>query len=342
MKHIPLLLTTLLSTMLSAAFAQTASDIAVKRMRDSMKFEAISEYAKSYPQLRQGFLTTDIIGQGNVKAQLNGKDLYEGKMNITRIRSSFNIPFAQWGKNAITGSIAYQQARYETNEIKSYDPQFNVTNQTVTKTRVGFSAIYTRSDSLFNHPINYSGSVTGITDELSSIKRVNYMGSITVPLKRNQYSSLTIGMVVILDPSAVSPVIPIISYWHKYKDANLELFVDLPSRIALRKQLSKKSWVSVGSELGSNLFFFDLNQPSLPQNAIYTSVELRSGATFEYLLTKKLILGVNGGMLTTASSRLFDHNDKPTDYFANTRNASVPYISFSISFLPFLKPISKR
>nr|WP_067058273.1 hypothetical protein [Mucilaginibacter sp. L294] len=337
MKYKIHLIAAILSSAVSTTFAQTAKELATKHMVDSLKMAALSDYATRYPFLRQGFLATDITGGRNVKAELNGKDLYAGEMNITRVRASFNIPLAQWGKNTVTGTVSYQQTHFDTHDIQSYSPQFTAKDQSITKNAVGFTASYSHSDSLFNHPVNFGGSISGLTDEFSSIKRINYLGNISVPIKRSQYSSLTVGLVVIIDPSAVAPVVPFISYWHKYKNSDWELFVDLPQRIVVRKQLTKKSWVFLGSELGGSLYFFDLNQPNLPQNAIYSAMEIRSGATFEYLVTKKLVLGVSSGLYSTASPRLFDHNDKPSDYFAKINGGSAPYINFSLSFLPFIK-----
>jgi hypothetical protein len=322
-----------------SASAQTEKQKATDKMIDSIKMAMLSQYAESYPVLRQGFLATDFIAGRTVTGELNGKDLYQGKVNIERIRSNFNIPLAQWGKNTITGTVSYQQIHFETDDVTSFSSSFPSTDQSVNKSTVGLTATFTRTDSIFNHPINYSGSVSGLTDETSSVKRVNYLGLITVPISRSKYSSFTVGVVVTIDPSTVEPVIPIISYWHKFQASDLDLYVDLPSRIALRKQLSKKAWATIGSELGGNIYFFDLNQPSLPQNNIYSTIDIRSGATFEYLVTKKLVLGVSGGLYTVASSRMFGQDDKPDQYFFRTSNGSSPYISFSISFLPFIKSL---
>lgn len=337
MKYKILSVALIIGTFITTAVAQTKEEIATKRKIDSLTLEGLSAYAVRYPQLRQGSVAVDFIGNTNVKGQFKGQDLYEGEMNITRIRSMFNVPISHWGKNTITGTIGYQQQRMQTTAIKSFNPAFSTTDIDITKRTVSLTANFSRSDSVFNHPIFYSVGVSGITDELSSIKRVNYLGVITVPIKRTQFTSLSVGAVVILDPSAVTPVITVVSYWHKFKTSALELFVDIPSRIALRKQLSSKSWASIGTELGGSLQFFDLNQPSLPQNSIYSYAELRSGATFEYQATKKLILGVNGGMFNTFSTRMFDRNDKPKDYFYKGSNGTSPYVSFSVSFLPFLK-----
>ncbi|WP_183561531.1 hypothetical protein [Mucilaginibacter sp. SP1R1] len=318
-------------------FAQTTKEQARKQMIDSIKMAALSDYATRYPILRQGSFATDIIGARMVKGELNGHDLYQGKMNTTRVRSNFRVPLAQWGKNNLTGTVSYQQVHFDTRDITSYSPGFPATNRSLTKGTVGFTATFSRTDTLFHHQINYSGGISGLTDDATSIKRINYIGTVNVPLSRTETSSWSVGLAVILDPSSVAPVVPFVSYWHKFKDSDLDLFVDMPYRIALRKQVSKRSWAILGSELGGNLYFFDLNQPGLPQNAIYSSIEIRSGATFEYRVTKKLVLGIAGGLYTTAESRMFDHNNKPSDYFFRTSNGTVPYISFSVSLLPFLK-----
>jgi hypothetical protein len=331
--------TVVLSTLFTVSYAQNTNPLTRQRMIDSLKMSALSDYATRYPILRQGSIATDFLGARTIKGELNGHDLYEGKTNISRIRAAFKIPLAEWGRNTITGVVSYQQIHFDTKDITSYNPAFSTANQSLNKSTVGFTATFSRSDSIFNHPVTYSASVSGLTDELSSIKRVNYSGTLNVPLSRTATSSWSVGVAVIIDPSSVAPVVPFVSYWHKFKDADLDLFVDIPYRVAVRKQLSKKSWVFAGSELGGSLFFFDLKQPSLPQNNIYTSLDIKTGATFEYLLTKKLVFGVSGGVFTTAQARIFDHNAKPNDYFFKTSNGSVPYVSFSLSFLPFLKSL---
>ncbi|RKR82032.1 hypothetical protein BDD43_2198 [Mucilaginibacter gracilis] len=322
------------------ATAQTENQKGTKKLTDTTTMPIMSQYAISYPRLRQGFLATDIIAGRNITGELNGKKLYEGKMAMERIRENFNIPVVQWARNSITGTISYQHVHFQTGQITSFSPEFPNTDQSINKSTVGITLSFSRADSIFGHPVNYSGSLTGLADD-KGIERVNYLGLISVPISKSKYSSFNVGLIVVIDPSAVSPVIPIISYWHKFQTADLDLYVELPTKIAVKKQLTKRSWVVVGSELGSNLYFFELNQPALPDKAILKTVDIRSGASFEYLATKKLILGVSGGVYTGISTRLFDHNDKSSDYFFRTSNGSSPYISFSISFLPFLKSIKR-
>jgi hypothetical protein len=111
----------------------------------------------------------------------------------------------------------------------------------------------------------------------------------------------------------------------------------MPYRVSLRKEFSSRAFLSVGSQLSNNLFFVNPNNALMPGENIYTTLEIKSGATFEYLVGKHIVLGLNGGMLTTAQSRMFEKSAKSTDYFMSNKMGSVPYVNFSISVLPFVR-----
>ena len=100
-----LLIPALLVFFIGVVRAQTANDLAIKKMTDSLRLAAFSDYAMKYPILRQGFLSADIIPSSDVSAELNGKELYRGKINTTRVRGSFNVPFSQWGRGVLAGTI---------------------------------------------------------------------------------------------------------------------------------------------------------------------------------------------------------------------------------------------
>ncbi|HEY0176885.1 MAG TPA: hypothetical protein VGC08_10935 [Pedobacter sp.] len=323
---------------LGVTFGQSVKEVPSKEMADSIKMVYLSAAAIGYPILRQGFVSTDILGNGNIDAKLHGNEFFKAKASNTRVRSLFNIPLKEWGNNNITATLTYDQEHYNLTSVTSFNPQIPVSNTNFNKSTVGFTATYVHTDSLFNHQVIYSASISGLTDQLSSIERIYYTGTVTFPLKRTATTAYMVGAAVTIDRSSQFPFLPFFSYWHKFKTQDLELFADLPSRVSLRKQLSSKSWLSLNTDLTGTFLFFDLNHP-LPQEANYSKIELKTGPSFEYLLTKKLILGVNGGMISTLSSRMFQRSEGSGDYFINSNNSTVPYVNFTISFLPFLKAI---
>ena len=336
MKKITPLIILVILLMASSSFGQSTKQEIDKRKADSLKDIYLTDAAIKYPLFRQGFLSTDIIGNGNTNAVLYGNPLYKGKIRIVREQGNFNIPLTVFGKNSLTASVNFQNQHFNISNIQDLNPKFTFKNMNFDKAIVGFALTYTRRDSLLNMPVVYNGTVSGYTDQFSSVKKVNYQGTVTFPIRHNATSSLSFGIAIIIDPSTPSPVLPVFYYWHKY-DNNLELFLDVPQRIAVRKQLSSNTWASFGTQLSGSFFFFNLDQPPLPQNNTYATFELKTGPSFEYLVSKKVLLGVSGGLFSTITSREFKQNTNPNDYFIKNNNSSVPYINFSISFLPFFR-----
>jgi hypothetical protein len=322
-------------------FAQTYKQAMMKRMADSMRMVYLDAAAIQYPVLRQAFISTDIMGGGDVTGRLNGNDLFKAKIQLSRIKANFNLPIAQWGKNNLAASMGYLLQHTDISQVTSYNPQIPVSNSAVNTTIITFAASFTRMDSLFHHQVIYSANITGLTNELSTLRRVNEIAGINVPFKRTATSAFSVGLYYINDPTIPTHIIPFITYWHLFQTENIQLLADLPYRILLKKQLSPKSWVSFGSELAGSESFLALNQP-LPHNSVSSTLELKTGPAFEYLVNKKIILGVSGGMFSTLSSKVFEQGSNPSDYFIKGSNNSVPYVNFSISFLPFLKAFSNR
>ncbi len=310
-------------------------------MTDSIKMAYLSVAAIQYPILRQAFISTDIMAGGDITGKLNGNDLFKAKAQVSRVRANFNLPIARWGKNNLSVSISYLHQYIDLSQVTSYNPQIPVSNSATNTATIGLTASYNRMDSLFNHPVIYSASITGLTDELSRVRTYNAIIGVNVPIKRTKATSFSAGLYYINNPMSPIHILPFFNYWHQFQTGNIQLFVDLPTRVLLKKQLSAKSWVSFGTELGGSQSFLTLNPP-LPHDAVSSTLEIKTGPAFEYMLTKKIILGVSGGMSSTLSSRVFRKGDSPSDYFINSSNSSVPYISFSISVLPFLKAISNK
>lgn len=326
---------------LNSTFAQTPNEILTKKMADSVKMDRRSAAAIQYPQLRQVFISTDVIGSGNITAKLHGNDFFKAKDQITRVRANFNLPVAQWGKNRISANFNYLYQHIDISQVTNYNPAVPVHNSSNDFTTITLTAGYTRVDTLFNHQVIFSANVSGVTDELSAIRRMTELVGVIVPIKQTAATIFSVGLFYSHDPTNQFPVIPLISYMHKFQAGDFQLFADLPTRVLLKKQVSAKSWLSLGTELTGTQSYLKLNEPSLPRNAISTTLELKTGPGYEYLVGKKLMIGINGGLLSTLSSRIFEQGQSSSTYFIRNKNSAVPYIGFTVSFLPFIKSIIK-
>jgi hypothetical protein len=307
-----------------------------QKMIDSMKLAAMSEYAINNPILRQVQISTDIIGKGDITNKLYGEPLFKGKVRTVRTNALFNVPIKSWGKNSVSASVSYFQQHLQITDVQSFKPGLTNEDRTFNKSTIGLSASFQRRDSLFGRPVFYSASILGLTNDASSIKRISYLGLVLFPLKQTATTRYSVGVVINIDPSLKVPVVPLFTYWHKFSN-DVELNLNLPSQVGLRKAFSNKFWGTFGTSLSGSVAFFNLTQLNLPHDVNFTTIDLKTGPGIEYRISKKIILGVNGGILTPLSSRVFDRNKTSSEYFMNNKLSNVPYVNFTFSVLPFLK-----
>lgn len=317
-----------------SAFAQTEKQTAVKKMTDSIKLAVLSEYAIKNPLLRQVNISTDIISQGDISSKLYGEPLFKGKASTVRTNALFNVPVKSWGKNSVSATLSYFQQRIQITDVQSFNPAIGNEDRVFNKSTVGLTVSFQRRDSLFGRPVFYSASVSGLTNDANAIKKVSYLGMALFALKQTANTRYSLGLAINIDPSLKVPAVPIFIYWHKFKN-DLELNFNLPSQAGVRKAFSDRFWATFGTSLSGSVAFFNPTQPNVPQDANYTTLDLKTGPGMEYRIGKKFIFGISGGILTPISSRAFDRTKSSSDYFISNQLNNVPYVNFSLSVLPF-------
>ncbi|MFL5744217.1 MAG: hypothetical protein ACJ751_06100 [Niastella sp.] len=293
------------------------------------------ELAIRYPALRQFNVVTYGYGYGNFDAKINDQDFASGKTKTFRTSSFINTPALQWSGNALSATIFYTYTSTRLKDNINYLSDPKITPLTSDKSTFDLALNYSRSDKIFHHPIIYSAIVNFISDHLRSARRFNFNGSFSLPLIKKENTSLSVGALFLIDPSSPSPVLPIVNYYHRFTSSNIELIVDLPTGINLKKQIVKNTWVSVGSNQNSYSTFYNSHEGLLNGKVSYNTIEVRSGLLFEYLFAKKLILGLGGGINNTVSSRLFKDGERYNNPTVMSNNRSVPYVNLGLSLLPF-------
>jgi hypothetical protein len=316
------------------AYAQNMFSMSSLHPADTLLREDQTQ-AIRYPALRQISVTADIFGKGHFTAKMNGKDFASGESQNARISSFFNVPISKWDGNAISATIYHNEQFFNPKEVSNQLPDPQLNNHDLSKSTLGLSLNFSRTDAIFHTPVVYSAVFTGISDNLSSVKRFNFNGSIAFPLKQTADSYLSLGVLVQIDPSAPSPVLPVINYFQKLNSKGLELILDFPEGLSLKQQLAKNAWVYVGTSANTYASFYQSNNPSLPSHYSYNTIELKSGPGFEYLLGKYVILGVSGGVNNIVSARTIAKGNNYNNAFIKTTAKSTAYGEFRISLLPF-------
>ncbi|WP_447640038.1 MULTISPECIES: DUF6268 family outer membrane beta-barrel protein [Chitinophagaceae] len=315
-------------------FSQTGTSIDHTATSDSARKNVMEDAAIQNPQLRQITLSADVIGRSVVHTDVNGNRLLDANVDQIRTASLFNIPVIHWDKNTVGLSIlTLQQIAHfrdvsSTVDLSGIDLNYN-------KLTVGTTVSFSRRDSLLGLPIYYNAAISALSNDVKSVKKMSYLAGLTFALKQTPTTRFMFGAMLNIDPSLNIPVIPIISYWHKFGN-ELELNLNLPTQVNVKKQFGNRLWVNAGTSITGSLAFFDIDKPNIPQQVNLSSLELKTGIGVEYRLMKKIMIGANAGYLSNLQSRGFDRHLRINNYFLKNTYSSVPYANLTISILPFL------
>jgi hypothetical protein len=318
----------------TGSYAQNMFSMSSLHPADTLRSES-HEQALRYPSLRQVSVTADLFGSGHFESKLNGKDFASGKSRNARISSFFSIPISSWDGNVIGATIYHNEQFFDIREADNELPDPRIHTGNMSKSTLGLSLNFSRTDAIFRTPVIYSAVFTGLSDNLSAIRRFNFNGSIAFPLKRTADEYFSLGALVQIDPSAPFPVLPVINYFRKLNSSGLQLILDLPQGASLKQALSTRAWVYLGTTANTYASFYASGDPALPGRFSYNTIEFKSGPGFEYLFGKYVVLGVSGGVNSIASARTIAKGSSYNDAFIKTTGKSVAYGEFRISLLPF-------
>lgn len=314
--------------------AQNMFSMAAQHPADTSRSDA-HEQAIRFPSLRQASVTVDLYGSGHFDSRLNDKDLASGKSRNARISSYFTAAFGSWNGNAIGATIYHTENFFDVRNAdnKLADPRVNTGSSS--KSTFGLSLNFSRTDAIFHTPVIYSAVFTGISDNLSTIRRFNFNGGVSFPLMHTADSYLSVGVLLLIDPSAPIPILPVVNYFQRLNGRGLALAIDLPQGVSIRQSLSRNAWVYLGSNYNTYASFYKSDNASLPGRYSYNTIEFKSGPGFEYLFGKYVIVGISGGVNSTISARVWAKGDRYNTPLIKTTNRATPYGEFRISLLPF-------
>jgi hypothetical protein len=300
-------------------------------MREQMKAAYMDRMAWKRPVMRQAGISTDVFAAARMRSELHGRDFYRAKLQAVRTNAYFNLPVAHMGSNRLSFGTAVSHQTIHLNEVEPYEPTLPVDDITVHNTLLHPSLNFTRTDSLFKRPTVYSVTASGLIEPRSGQTQFGGTAMVLITLRQTKKSTLSVGLIGMVDPAAPFPAIPIITYSHRF-NPDLELAVD-PSGIALRKEFGERSSLTLGNTIGSNLSLFKRDIVNLPIKQAYSTFEMKSGLTYEHWHGKKLVTTLSAGASTLFTSKVLDR-DADEAFIKNTQSAT-PYVRLGVSFLPF-------
>ncbi|GGI23701.1 hypothetical protein [Pedobacter mendelii] len=303
---------------------------------DSIKRETKEFITDKFPTTRPIDVQFEQFGSRNFDSKLFGESFQRGKIdNESRLRIALNIPVFKTRKYVITTSLRYKYNHYDFNDVTP-SGLYGLTNQRSEMSFHYLSAAgsFTYFSKLFGKPVIYNATLNVDGDE-NGIQRVKGLFAAALVLKRSQNTLITVGLLGLIDRTAISPILPSFSWKQSFSNSQWSLDLILPRHLKVQRPLFKNGRLSLGSELLGEGFYVKPGQFFLPGTYEYTQLEIKSGATYEHALGSKLILTLKGGIANTLVARLYQKNAAFSDYVYENTQDGVGYFNIGISFNPF-------
>lgn len=290
------------------------------------------EIAEKFPKTRLLNIEFNQMAPYNYNSKYLGEDLGEKKIkNVSQVNISSNINIIKQKKWSLSTILNYQyiNTKTEASDIFKNTYNFQETQQDFHYFSTSVNAGY--YSKLFGKTMIYSGTATVDASD-KNVERLRGLVTATMVLKATPKTTMTIGLVGLIDPNAIVPAFLSFSYEHKFNQG-WTLDVILPKYVYIRKNLSENSRLSFGNELGGTLFYI------YNQDKAYTfnQLDLNSGFLYEQHLGNSFILSAKTGMRYSPSSRLMEKNADYKDFILDSKVKPAFYFNLGISFNPFKK-----
>jgi hypothetical protein len=303
---------------------------------DSIKTVTKEFIVDKFPSTRAFDLQYETFGSRNFNSKLFGENFQSGKItNESRLRLAVNFLVFKSKNYIITTSLRYKYDHYSLSDISSTG-QYVPLNQ---QNDLGYQYLsaagsFTYFSKLFGKPMVYNATLIADGNG-DGIQRVKGLLAAAIIFKQNRYTLITVGLVGLVDHTAISPVLPSFTWKQSFSGSPCSLDLILPQHLMVQRPLFKNGRLSFGSELIGDGYYVKPGQSFLPGTYEYSQLEVRSGAMYEQTLGSKFIFTVKGGLANTVLSRLYQKNAAFSDYVYKNTEDGTGYLNVGISFIPF-------
>ena len=320
-------------------FLCVCSSIFSQKEESSFKKSADSIIRTEFPRTRMFNIDYNQSLSRDFESKLFDEEFQEGTIeNQKTLNLSANIPFYKTRKWSLTGSASYKYVEFEFGKIENISTATPFFEQNSIENFHNFTSAISSTyfTKLFKLPVIYNASLI-VDGNDKGLERVKGMVGASFILNRNATTTITLGAVTLIDPTAQIPFFPTFTYNHKFKKSSWEFDFILPQRILFRRSISTKGRLSIGSEFGGNGFYVNVDQTNFPSVFEYSQLEINSGLIYEHKLSHNIFVTLKGGVTSFVSNRLTEKGEPTKDYIYENTQDVTGYFNLGMSFNPFKK-----
>ena len=237
---------------------------------------------------------------------LDGQDVEKRrKKDLHTIKFSTMIPVLKLKRISLYTNLQYSRYQFKTyNEYKGSSSSVFLSDK-YDYFAGGLNGSYYMS--LFNKPVILSATVSVDAWNEDWGKLFGYFSAVMV-IRNNERTSFSAGAMAMTLFSSM-PVMPIITYWHRFNNPDLSIDITMPSQFYLRNQM-KKQRISVGAFMSSDNFYLRTILKGAPEMCYYNDAVLKPEIHYEYIINKHIYLSVHTGVSMVMKGGLYKKNRK--------------------------------
>ena len=270
---------------------------------DSLAEDFRSLAAKNFSRYRTINVSWETKWAHDYTLKLDGNNVEKGrKKNLHTIRFSTMIPILKQRKVSLYANLQYASYNFE-----NYGERASVIfkDNTYDYYAGGLNGSYYMS--LFNRPLVLSADVFVDAWKKGWGKLQGRFSAVMI-VKNNEKTTFCAGLVGMTLFNSI-PVMPVISYWHRFNNPNLSLDITMPSQFYLRYQIHNQR-ISAGASMTTDNFYLKTDLEGVPSTCFYSDAVLKPEINYEYIINRHLYLSAHAGLSMVMKGGLYTKNRK--------------------------------
>lgn len=266
---------------------------------DSLAEDFRSFVAKNFSRYRTANFQWESKLAHDYSFSHNTKDMEKGrKRNLHTIRFSTMVPLLKLRNMSLYANIRYDCYKFDTASAIFHEDAYDYYAG-------GFNGSYYMS--LFGRPFILSADISVDGWDKGWGMMQGRMSAIVL-IKNTERTALSVGLMGMTLFNSV-PVMPVITYWHRFDNPDLSVDITLPSQLYMRYQMRNQR-ISVGALMSSDNFYLKPGLEGMPEVCYYSEAVIKPEIHYEYIINRHFYLSFHAGLSVVMKGGLYTKSRK--------------------------------
>lgn len=304
-------------------------------VKDSLAEDFRTLAAMNFSRYRTVNFSWETTANQDYSFGLGGNTQERGhKQAVHNLRFSTMVPIVKSHKASLYVNVQYNSYNFES---KDDEPSQIFKNDTYDYYAGGLNGSYYAK--LFNHPLILSADIFADAWK-KGFGEVQGRFAAMVVLKKTYSTNFSFGLMGVTHFSS-TPMMPIVTYWHRFRNPNLSIDITFPSQIYLRYQMHRQR-LSVGTTMSADNFYLKSELEGRPLVYCYQEAVLKPEVHYEYIINRQFYISAHAGLSALVKGGLYTkkrkelkmenaENGNKECFFQSSRSA-VPFFNVGVSY----------